>query len=86
MLTRNEVMKAVETFVEDHYQQQIRRLAKRAEWAPLRTRLQHFCAEEVHHRDEAAGAHAEPPGRAARIWMRIIEAGSAAGVRAARAL
>jgi ubiquinone biosynthesis monooxygenase Coq7 len=77
-------IEAVETFVEDHYQQQIAKLAQRPEWAPLRTRLQHFCAEEVHHRDEAGASLASPPGRAGRLWMRIVETGSAAGVRAAR--
>lgn len=79
-------IEAVETFVDAHYQAQIEKLAGSSEWAPLRARLQHFCAEEVHHRDDAASRLDSQPGRIGRLWMRLVAAGSTAGVRVARAV
>lgn len=77
---------AVEEFVERHYQEQIARLADAPELTGLRLQLEHFCAEEVDHRHDAATRANAPPGPVARVWRRLVQAGSLAGVRAARAL
>jgi demethoxyubiquinone hydroxylase (CLK1/Coq7/Cat5 family) len=87
---------AVETFVDQHYQQQIDRLADRPEHAALREVLAACQADERHHRDEAsesfaAGAGvgfgvgaAAPPGPWLRAWVALVGAGSAAAVAVAR--
>ncbi len=77
---------AVETFVEGHYREQIRRIGDDRKLAGLRLQLEHFCAEEVGHRDDAAGRAEMAPGAVARVWTRIVAAGSALGVKAARAI
>jgi len=75
---------AVETFVEGHYQAQIEALSSEPRWSDLRARLIEFCADEVEHRDDAAGR--VPGGRfaAGRLWTRVIDLGSRAGVWVAR--
>jgi ubiquinone biosynthesis monooxygenase Coq7 len=74
---------AVETFVDTHYQQQIDRLAGRAEAAPLLALLQSCQADELHHRDEAQ-AQAGAPGPLLRAWCSLVGRGSAAAVVVAR--
>ena len=81
-----QTISAVESFVEGHYQDQIRRLAGDRELTGLRLQLEHFCAEEVEHGDDAAGRAESTPGRIGRVWTSIVAAGSAAGVWAARAI
>ncbi len=77
---------AVETFVEQHYMEQVEHMRSEPELAALAAQLERFCAEEVHHRIDAAQ---RVPGQArplGRLWSRIVGAGSAAGVRVARAI
>lgn len=48
---------AVETFVEEHYEAQIKRLLVEGDTLPeLREMLQAFCQDEVHHKEEAVDA------------------------------
>jgi len=48
---------AVESFVEEHYQAQIKRLLSEGDNFPkLRETLEHFCEDEVHHKNEAIEA------------------------------
>lgn len=75
---------AVETFVEEHYQAQLRALAGEPRWDVLRLQLAAFCADEVAHRDDAAQRLAGPGNAVARLWSRIIDVGSRAGVWVAR--
>ena len=72
-------IQAVETFVVEHYQQQLHLFP-----APLRPLLESFCADEAHHRDEARlAAH---PGSKYRLWHWLVTSGSAAAVGLARRL
>jgi len=77
---------AVETFVEKHYLRQIEPMRRSHGLSALADRLQAFCDDEVHHREDAARRVAAPEGALARAWIRIVAAGSAAGVAAARRL
>jgi ubiquinone biosynthesis monooxygenase Coq7 len=75
---------AVESFVDHHYQQQIDRLDAEGGHPALRAMLARCQEEEVHHRDEARGLAAAPPGPLLRGWAWMVGAGSAAAVAAAR--
>ena len=75
---------AVETFVETHYQAQIEALAGTERWAALRQRLIEFCADEVAHRDDAAGREGLPRGVIGRLWIALVDVGSRVGVLIAR--
>jgi ubiquinone biosynthesis monooxygenase Coq7 len=77
---------AVETFVDHHYQAQIDALACMPAFDDLRALLITCQADEVHHRDEARASGTRRPGIAARLWMTLVGAGSAAAVKAARVL
>ena len=77
---------AVETFVEQHYNEQIDGMTDRPELRELRALLICFCADEVLHRDDAAGRVAGEGGAVARVWSAIVGIGSAAGVALARRL
>jgi 3-demethoxyubiquinol 3-hydroxylase len=74
---------AVETFVDQHYQAQVDRLAGEAAWAPLRELLDGFRRDEVDHRDEAA-AQAGRTGLLMRAWCGIVGTGSALAVSVCR--
>ena len=75
---------AVETFVDRHYEAQIRKLPGNGPGGALRATLIACQADEVHHRDEARAAGSAPPGVALRAWAWIVGSGSAAAVAAAR--
>jgi 3-demethoxyubiquinol 3-hydroxylase len=75
---------AVETFVDHHYQQQLDRLDAEAILPALRATLAQCQEDEVHHRDEARGLAARPPGAALRLWTWLVDSGSRAAVVAAR--
>jgi ubiquinone biosynthesis monooxygenase Coq7 len=86
-------VEAVETFVEEHYTlEQIHPLRKQeaAVSAPhLIALLEHCCADEVHHKEDAAKRAGEPgAGRTVveRAWMAIVRVGSAVAAEAARRL
>ncbi|MFN6999122.1 MAG: demethoxyubiquinone hydroxylase family protein [Elioraea tepidiphila] len=76
---------AVESFVDHHYRAQIDRLDAERILPEIRALLEHCRLEEVHHRDEAREAGEGPRYSAAlRLWGRIVGAGSAAAVAAAK--
>lgn len=77
---------AVETFVDHHYQAQVDRLDAESILPEIRALLERCRVEEVHHRDEARDLGDTPPGALLRLWSRIVAAGSAAAVSAARRL
>ena len=70
-------VRAVETFVVQHYQQQLSLFPE-----PLRGLLQRFCDEEAEHRDEADSAmHA---GKNYPFWEWLVGTGSRLAVQLAR--
>jgi demethoxyubiquinone hydroxylase (CLK1/Coq7/Cat5 family)/predicted DCC family thiol-disulfide oxidoreductase YuxK len=80
---------AVETFVDQHYQQQLDRIddlpaADRDLAAPLRALLARCQADERTHRDEAIEWIKRPPGWLLRAWCAAVGAGSKAAVALAR--
>ena len=70
-------IRAVETFVVQHYQQQLDMFP-----TPIRDLLQQFCNDEAEHRDEADRA-IDSLSRYP-IWERLVGAGSSCAVRLAR--
>lgn len=77
-------IEAVETFVEGHYNEQIALLEGEPRWAGLRAALIEFCADEVAHRDDAAGRQRAGAGTLARLWSAQVDIGSRIGVWLAR--
>lgn len=81
---------AVETFVDRHYEDQIRALNGRPEYSALRDLLKTCQEDECHHRDEAsvlAGAQgAARPGVWLRAWCAVVGWGSESAVKVARVI
>jgi demethoxyubiquinone hydroxylase (CLK1/Coq7/Cat5 family) len=79
---------AVETFVDQHYQQQIDHLRTHGGPDGLLPLLLRCQADEQHHRDEAAALASTPSGArqswALRLWCALVGSGSAAAVALAR--
>jgi 3-demethoxyubiquinol 3-hydroxylase len=75
---------AVESFVDHHYQQQLDRLDAEGLYPEIRALLAHCQQEEVDHRDEARELHGGAGGWLLGLWGRIVGAGSAAAVQAAK--
>jgi len=75
---------AVETFVDDHYREQIARLRREGIFPELRKLLEHCRAEEIVHRDEARQAGSGRRNLLLQFWCRLIRSGSKAAVRLAR--
>ena len=75
---------AVETFVETHYLEQIEKMDGNPDLAALTDKLRQFCAEEVEHRDDAAGRLEPAAGTVARVWSQVVGTGSSVGVALAR--
>jgi demethoxyubiquinone hydroxylase (CLK1/Coq7/Cat5 family) len=78
---------AVETFVDRHYEAQLRMidaLPPNARRTELRALLADCQADEVHHRDEARSLSQGAPGVVARVWIALVGGGSAAAVSLAR--
>jgi ubiquinone biosynthesis monooxygenase Coq7 len=74
-------IEAVETFVNHHYEDQIRALASQPDLNDLRQTLLDCQADEVAHRDEAAAARGSTrPGVVLRVWCAMVGAGSSAAV------
>jgi ubiquinone biosynthesis monooxygenase Coq7 len=71
---------AVESFVEDHYQRQIAMMAGIPALRELRAMLETFCADEVHHKDDAFGRISGPTGWVGRVWSNVVGKGSAVAV------
>jgi ubiquinone biosynthesis monooxygenase Coq7 len=76
-------IQAVETFVDQHYQQQIDQLSSHPEHADLTATLAQFQADEVHHRDDAA-SRIESTNPALKLWGCLIGIGSKAAVSVCR--
>ena len=77
---------AVETFVEQHYREQIEKIKGEPKLADLAAKLRRFCEEEVEHRDDAADRLEGHVGYASRLWIRVVGTGSSLGVALARKL
>ncbi len=75
---------AVETFVDQHYQQQIDYLQQFTGPAELLELLERCQADEQDHRDEAANQLTRPLSWILRLWCAIVGSGSAAAVVLAR--
>jgi demethoxyubiquinone hydroxylase (CLK1/Coq7/Cat5 family) len=75
---------AVETFVDQHYQQQIDHLRQHPGPDGLLKLLERCQADERHHRDEATALARQPNPWLLRAWCAIVGAGSAAAVVLAR--
>ncbi len=74
-------IEAVETFVNQHYEDQIRALASQPALSDLRQTLLVCQADEVAHRDQAAAARGPTrPGAVLRAWCAVVGAGSSAAV------
>jgi ubiquinone biosynthesis monooxygenase Coq7 len=75
---------AVETFVDHHYEAQLRKLPDHGAGGALRALLVACQADEVEHRDQARAAGAAATGRLMRAWQWLVGTGSALAVMAAR--
>ncbi len=75
---------AVETFVDHHYEEQIRKLPLEGPGGALRAALRVCQEDEVHHRDEARALQQSQPTGLLRLWVWAVAAGSRAAVSAAR--
>ena len=74
-------IEAVETFVNHHYEDQIRALDSHPELSDLRQTLLDCQADEVAHRDEAAAALGSTrPNLVLRAWCTMVGIGSKAAV------
>ena len=74
-------IKAVETFVNQHYEDQIRALDSQPELSDLRQTLLACQADEVAHRDEAAAALGSTRSNLVlRVWCAMVGTGSKAAV------
>ena len=79
-------IESVETFVDRHYEDQIRKLPQGGASGSLRAVLLTCQADEVQHRDEARALRRASSGLVLRLWTSLVAAGSAAAVVAARRL
>ncbi len=79
---------AVETFVVQHYQEQIEYLQAQREHREVRAVLRRFQRDEDHHRADAAQRSSETgnEGWLARRWRKLVGEGSRLAVVAARRL
>ncbi len=80
---------AVETFVDEHYREQLDRIdalpePSRQAAAPLRALLAQCREDELAHRDEARAALTAPPGPLLRAWCAVVGSGSKIAVALAR--
>ncbi|MFT6590945.1 MAG: ubiquinone biosynthesis monooxygenase Coq7 [Rhodoferax sp.] len=74
-------IEAVETFVDHHYDEQVRALASQPYLSDLRQTLLDCQADEVAHRDEAVAARGPArPGMVLRVWCAMVGTGSSAAV------
>ncbi|MEM1436181.1 MAG: demethoxyubiquinone hydroxylase family protein [Pseudomonadota bacterium] len=75
---------AVETFVVEHYQDQLDRFPRdSAQQRLLLAQLAEFQADEAEHQHDAEQRYAEAP-LPLRLWQRLVDAGSRSAVHAAR--
>lgn len=80
-------IEAVETFVEQHYQEQIHYLQEHDIEPELCAVLQRCCDEEVEHQHDAANKHGlKQRSRLQQAWRQIVGTGSELAVRMAKAI
>ena len=79
-------IEAVETFVDEHYAEQIDRLNLRGLDDALQETLEACRADEIAHKHDAAARRSGPPSLALLLWLRTVRWGSEAAVRVARAI
>jgi len=78
-------IEAVERFVDQHYEDQIQRMAAQPSLGRLRQTLVDCQRDEVAHRDEAAAARgADAPGVVLRMWSWMVGVGSRGAVAICR--
>lgn len=81
-------VQAVESFVEVHYNEQIEPLREHGRCPELVRLLEHCCADEIHHKDDAAmraGSDGDnTPALMERSWMKLVGIGSAVAAEVAR--
>ena len=77
-------IKAVETFVDLHYQEQVDRLAQHGGHPGLLQLLVTCQQDEIDHRDDADARIGSEPGRLRQLWVWLIVVGYAAAVAVAR--
>ena len=78
-------VESVETFVEVHYGEQIGPLKEEGRCPRLVELLEHCCADEVHHRDDAQARRGHgAPNALERAWMAVVRLGSAVAAEVAR--
>ncbi|HQT38598.1 MAG TPA: demethoxyubiquinone hydroxylase family protein [Acidocella sp.] len=75
---------AVETFVDHHYDEQVRKLPGHGSAGALRALLVACQADEVEHRDQARAAGTGAAGTLTQAWKWLVGTGSALAVMAAR--
>lgn len=71
---------AVETFVDQHYQEQVDRLIEHPELDDLRRVLIECQSDEIDHRDEALSLGAANPNPILQFWCALVGWGSANAV------
>ena len=84
-----ETVEAVETFVEEHFQEQIVFLKSQNQCPHLVQLLEHCCEDEVHHKEDAARRllHGSDCGFDAwwvKPWAVVVKGGSAFAAQIAR--
>lgn len=75
---------AVESFVDEHYQQQVDALNEQNIFPDIKAMVLRCQADEVHHRDEARKAFEPPKQLWLRTWIKIVDSGSRGAVALAR--
>lgn len=79
-------IEAVETFVDEHYAEQIERLRLQEFEQSLRETLEACQADEIAHKHDAAARLSGSPSLALSLWLRTVRWGSEAAVMVARAI
>ena len=75
---------AVETFVDHHYQDQIRRLASEPAHRLIRLQLEKFRSDEINHKNEAAEWVVGKLSVGVRFWCALVNLGSQGAVALSR--
>jgi ubiquinone biosynthesis monooxygenase Coq7 len=79
-------IEAVETFVDEHYAEQIDRLSLQGFDDDLQETLEACRADEIAHKHDAAARRSGPPSLVLLLWLHTVRWGSGAAVKVARAI
>ena len=77
---------AVETFVDEHYREQIERLDRENIHPEIRDLLEQCRLDEVEHRDEARELHRSDLARLLKVWCKLVDSGSRGAVSLSRTI